>query len=86
MALYFCHGCSLLLSLFSLCCFQQKCLSSPDLYRKAYAGVIGLVLIELVVLAGQYCIQDNTGQRTYCQSGQADGDLAIWNAIAPAAL
>ena len=39
------------------------------LYCEAYAGVIRLVLIELVVLAGQYCIQDNTGQCTDCQSG-----------------
>ena len=46
------------------------------LYCEAYAGVIRLVLIELVVLAGQYCIQDNTGQCTDCQSGQADGDLS----------
>ena len=56
--------------------FSKNVLVLLTLYREAYAGVIGLVLIELVVLAGQYCIQDNTGQRTYCQSGQADGDLA----------
>ena len=56
--------------------FSKNVLVLLTLYREAYAGVIGLVLIELVVLTGQYCIQDNTGQRTYCQSGQADGDLA----------
>ncbi len=55
--------------------FSKNVLVLLTLYREAYAGVIGLVLIELVVLAGQYCIQDNTGQRTYCQSGQSDGDL-----------
>ena len=43
---------------------------------KAYAGIVGLVLIELIVLAGQDRIQDNTGQSADCQSGQADGDLA----------
>jgi hypothetical protein len=48
---------------------------------EAYAGIVGLILIKLVVLAGQDSVQDNAGQRTYCQSGQADGD-----AIAPAAL
>lgn len=76
MALFSCHEYSLLLSLFSLCCFQQNVLVLLTLYCEAYAGVIRLVLIELIILTGQYCIQDNTGQRTYCQSGQADGDLA----------
>ena len=30
---------------------------------EAYAGIVGLILIELVVLAGQDSVQDNTGQR-----------------------
>ncbi len=42
---------------------------------EAYAGIVGLILIELVVLAGQDSVQDNAGQRADCQSGQADGNL-----------
>ena len=42
---------------------------------EAYAGIVGLILIKLVVLAGQDSVQDNAGQRADCQSGQADGDL-----------
>ena len=42
---------------------------------EAYAGIVGLILIKLVVLAGQDSVQDNTGQRADCQSGQADGNL-----------
>ena len=43
---------------------------------EAYAGIVGLILIKLVVLAGQDSVQDNAGQRADCQSGQADGDLS----------
>ena len=42
---------------------------------EAYAGIVGLILIELVVLAGQDSVKDNAGQRDDCQTGQADGDL-----------
>ena len=59
---------------------------------EAYAGIVGLILIKLVVLAGQDSVQDNTGQRIIPASAPTaspDRLMVIspmWNAIAPAAL
>ena len=53
---------------------------------EAYAGIVGLILIKLVVLAGQDSVQDNAGQRADCQSDRLMVISPMWNAIAPAAL
>ena len=60
---------------------------------EAYAGIVGLILIELVVLAGQDSVQDDA---EYCSAIPVSAPTAspdrlmvispMWNAIAPAAL